>query len=136
MVWFDMTCRCGARSSGYAINICSMLRYATGIPATKGYSHSFRITCDMCAVSLLESREQRYIKDNNNNIHRVFLSPRMSRTTYVMCNMRCCVDVREELGSKPSKFLPHSCSLRCVEDVGLRSESFPPSCNQVTKVGQ
>ena len=25
--------------------------------AIKGYSHSFRITCDMCAVSLLESRE-------------------------------------------------------------------------------
>ena len=23
----------------------------------KGYSHSFRIACDMCAVSLLESRE-------------------------------------------------------------------------------
>ena len=30
----------------------------------------FRITCDMCAVSLPESREQRYIKamnSNNNN---------------------------------------------------------------------
>ena len=27
------------------------------IRAIKGYSHSFRITCDMCAVSLLESRE-------------------------------------------------------------------------------
>ena len=27
------------------------------ICAVKGYSHSFRITCDMCAVSLLESRE-------------------------------------------------------------------------------
>ena len=26
------------------------------ICATKGYGHSFRITCDMCAVSLLESR--------------------------------------------------------------------------------
>ena len=25
--------------------------------AIKGYSHSFRITCDMCAVSLLESIE-------------------------------------------------------------------------------
>ena len=33
--------------------------------AIKGYSHSFTITCDMCAVSLLESREQRY--NNNNN---------------------------------------------------------------------
>ena len=32
------------------------------IRAMKGYSHSFRITCDMCTVSLLESREQRYIK--------------------------------------------------------------------------
>ena len=27
------------------------------IRAIKGYSHSFRITCDMCAVSVLESRE-------------------------------------------------------------------------------
>ena len=27
------------------------------IRATKGYSHSFRITCDMCTVTLLESRE-------------------------------------------------------------------------------
>ena len=38
--------------------------------AIKGYSHSFRITCDMSAVSLLESREQRYRKaiyHNNNN---------------------------------------------------------------------
>ena len=26
-----------------------------------------RITCDMCALSLLESREQRYIKAMNNN---------------------------------------------------------------------
>ena len=33
----------------------------------KGYSRSFTITCDMCAVSLLESREQRYIKAMNNN---------------------------------------------------------------------
>ena len=40
------------------------------IRAIKGYSHSFRITCDMCAVSLLESREQRCIKavNNNNNL--------------------------------------------------------------------
>ena len=68
---------------------------------------------------------------NNNN--KVFLIVRMSRTTYVMRNMRCCVDVREELGSKPSKFLPHSCSLWCVEDVGLRSESFPPTCNRLGK---
>ena len=27
------------------------------IRAIKGHSHSFRITCDMCALSLLESRE-------------------------------------------------------------------------------
>ena len=32
------------------------------IRAIKGYSHSFRITCDMCTLSLLESREQHYIK--------------------------------------------------------------------------
>ena len=31
--------------------LCQVIR------AIKGYSHSFRITCDMCAVSLLESRE-------------------------------------------------------------------------------
>ena len=37
------------------------------IRAIKGYSHSLRITCDMCAVSLIESREQRYIKAMNNN---------------------------------------------------------------------
>ena len=42
------------------------------IRAIKGYSHSFTITCDMCVVSLLEIREQRYIKamnNNNNNIN-------------------------------------------------------------------
>ena len=39
------------------------------IRAIKGYSHSYRITCDMCAVSLLESREQRYIKAMNNNLN-------------------------------------------------------------------
>ena len=33
----------------------------------KGYSHSFRITCDMSAVNLLESQEQRYMKAINNN---------------------------------------------------------------------
>ena len=27
------------------------------VSCLKGYSHSFRIACDMCAVSLLESRE-------------------------------------------------------------------------------
>ena len=32
------------------------------IHVIKGYSHSFRSTRDMCALSLLESREQRYIK--------------------------------------------------------------------------
>ena len=37
------------------------------IRAMKRYSHSFRITCDMCTVSLLENRECRYIKANNNN---------------------------------------------------------------------
>ena len=36
------------------------------IHAVRGYSHSFRIPCDMCAVSLLESREQHYIKAMNN----------------------------------------------------------------------
>ena len=35
------------------------------IRAIKG--HSFRIICDMCTLSLLESREQRYIKAINNN---------------------------------------------------------------------
>ena len=38
--------------------------------AVKRYSHSFRIRCDMSAVSLLESREQSYrkaINHNNNN---------------------------------------------------------------------
>ena len=34
----------------------------------KGYSHSISITCDMFAVSLVESREYRYIKAMNNNI--------------------------------------------------------------------
>ena len=34
------------------------------IGAIKGHSHSFRITGDMCAVSLLESREQRYRKSD------------------------------------------------------------------------
>ena len=37
------------------------------IRAIKGCSHSFRITCDMCAVSLLESRGCRYVKAMNNN---------------------------------------------------------------------
>ena len=44
------------------------------IRAIKGYSHSFRITCDMCAVSLLESREWRYIKAmNNNNVNNMIV---------------------------------------------------------------
>ena len=30
--------------------------------------HSFRIACDMCVVSLLESREQRYIKKKKRSI--------------------------------------------------------------------
>ena len=38
------------------------------IRAVKGYSHSFRITCDGCALSLLESREQRYIKTMHNDV--------------------------------------------------------------------
>ena len=42
-------------------------RHTTSLDVNKTryrrYSHSFRITCDMWAVSLLESREQRYIKD-------------------------------------------------------------------------
>ena len=37
----------------------------------KGYSHSFRITSDMRAVSLLESREQRYKK-----LSLIIVSPR------------------------------------------------------------
>ena len=37
-------------------------RWILKIRAMKEYSHSFRIACDMNAVSLLESREQRYIK--------------------------------------------------------------------------
>ena len=37
------------------------------IRAMKKDSHSFRIKCDMCVVSLLESREERYIKGMNNN---------------------------------------------------------------------
>jgi len=39
--------------------------------AIKGYSHSFRITRDMSAVSLLENREQRYTNatnDTNDNM--------------------------------------------------------------------
>ena len=37
--------------------------------AINGYSHSFKIACDISAVSLLEIREWRYIKAiNNNNI--------------------------------------------------------------------
>ena len=37
------------------------------ICAQRGYSHSFRITCDTSAVSLFMSREQRWIKAINNN---------------------------------------------------------------------
>ena len=36
------------------------------IRAIKVYSYSFRITCDMYAVSLLETREQRTEAMNNN----------------------------------------------------------------------
>ena len=35
--------------------------------STIGYSHSFKIPSDMNAASLLESREQRYIKAISNN---------------------------------------------------------------------
>ena len=37
------------------------------IHAVKGYILPFRITSDMCAVSLLESRDECYIKAMNNN---------------------------------------------------------------------
>ena len=43
----------------------------------KGYSHSFGITCDMCAASLLDSCEQRYIKAMNHqhqHHHKLFYS--------------------------------------------------------------
>ena len=33
----------------------------------KGHSHSFRITCDLIAVNLLESRKQRNLKEISNN---------------------------------------------------------------------
>ena len=61
------------------------------IHAMKRYSHSFRITCDMCTVSLFESREYRYIKvmgnnnNNNNKSARYFdhdLSTAMSETKF------------------------------------------------------
>ena len=35
--------------------------------AVRDYSHSFRITCDNSAVSLLTSDEQRYVKVTNND---------------------------------------------------------------------
>ena len=37
----------------------------------KGYSHSFRITCNISAVSLLESREQHCMKVINNDMYEV-----------------------------------------------------------------
>ena len=58
------------------------------IRAIKGYSHSFRIACDMCALSLLESREQRYIKAMNNNS--IEHSVRLLRSEYTIVNRPPC----------------------------------------------
>ena len=46
--------------------IITPLQWILKIRAINGYNHSFRITCNMCAVSLLQSRQQRHIKANNN----------------------------------------------------------------------
>ena len=48
-----------------SITVSTPLQQILKICAMKGYSQSFRITCDVSAVSLLESRE--YIKAINNN---------------------------------------------------------------------
>ena len=48
-------------------DVSTPLRWILKRRAIKEYSHSSRITCDMCAMSLLESREQLYIKAMNNN---------------------------------------------------------------------
>ena len=42
-------------------------RWILKILSIKSDSHSFKISCDMNTVSLLESREQRYIRAINNN---------------------------------------------------------------------
>ena len=49
----------------------------------KGYSHSFWITCDTSAVSLLESRGERYIKAINNSDTQIF--PHLS----ALCSSTC-----------------------------------------------
>ena len=58
------------------------------IRAIKGYSHSFRITCDICAVSLLESREMSCVRAMNMNKN--------------ISELRSCVKVEVDvLGSRP-----------------------------------
>ena len=47
--------------------ISTPLQWLLKICTIKGYSHSFRITWDMCTVNLLESREQHYLKAMNKN---------------------------------------------------------------------
>ena len=55
----------------------------------KGHSHSFRITCDKCAVSLLQSKEERYIKAMNNNkiilLMALSLLKRLQRSGSLLC---------------------------------------------------
>ena len=46
----------------------------------KKASHSFRITCDKSAASLLESREQRYIKEINNKNKRYKVPDEIKRS--------------------------------------------------------
>ena len=53
--------------------VWSVFKYATSIDisskrAVKRYSYLLRIACDKSAVSLLTSREQRYIRAINNNL--------------------------------------------------------------------
>ena len=42
--------------------VSTLLQWILKICAVKGYSHSFRITCDMSTLSLLETEKQHYIK--------------------------------------------------------------------------
>ena len=80
---------------------CAPLPLILIIRAIKKDSHSFRITCDMCTVSLLESREQCYIKAiYNNNI-----SGRNLHECLIPSGIRLLIDPLPSFSFCPSSFL-------------------------------
>ena len=104
------------------------------ILAMKGYNHSIRITCDMCAVSLLSSREYRYIKAmNNNNNKKNTKFYRFFKTFYVFGScFRVVILVPDSPPFTPLLLLHQSCFFCiCLQLSKTRSKVFFPPDKQM-----